>query len=131
MNEQPRRPLGPQPWETVRGKLDQSIPFANMRDTPYYRDCVWEQFSKQEYDRRYAAVRDKMREAKLDAIIAPGGPSGRRGCSFMGIGSPSRVGKGAKRGAHAAETIYLKRHASISTGKYQGRYILFHRTACA
>jgi Xaa-Pro aminopeptidase len=75
MNEQPRRPLGPQPWETVRGKLDQSLPFANMRDTPYYRDCVWEQFSAKEYARRYAAVRDKMREAKLDAIVAPGGPS--------------------------------------------------------
>ena len=40
MNEQPRRPLGPQPWETVRTKLDQSIPFANMRGTPYYRDAV-------------------------------------------------------------------------------------------
>jgi len=26
--------IGPQPWQTVRGKLDQSLPFANMRDTP-------------------------------------------------------------------------------------------------
>ncbi len=34
MNEQPRRPLGPQPWPVVRDKLDQSLPFANMRDTP-------------------------------------------------------------------------------------------------
>jgi hypothetical protein len=32
--------IGPQPWEIVRGKLDQSLPFANMRDTPYYRDAV-------------------------------------------------------------------------------------------
>src|SRR3954469_13519777 len=75
MNEQPRRPLGPQPWETVRTKLDQSIPFANMRGTPYYRDAVYEQFSKQEYDRRYAALRNKMREHRLDAMIVPGGPS--------------------------------------------------------
>jgi Xaa-Pro aminopeptidase len=75
MNEQPRRPLGPQPWEVVRTKLDQAIPFANMRDTPYYRDCVWEQFSAKEYARRYAALRDKMREHRLDAIIAGGGPS--------------------------------------------------------
>src|SRR5215510_7803350 len=75
MNEQPRRPLGPQPWETVRTKLDQSIPFANMRDTPYYRDAVYEQFSNKEYERRYAALRDKMREARLDCIIAAGGPS--------------------------------------------------------
>jgi Xaa-Pro dipeptidase len=75
MNEQSRRPLGPQPWEVVRTKLDQSLPFANMRGTPYYRDCVWEQFSKAEYARRYAALRDKMREHKLDAVIAAGGPS--------------------------------------------------------
>ena len=40
MNEQPRRPLGPQPWDVVRTKLDQTLPFANMRDTPYYRDAV-------------------------------------------------------------------------------------------
>ena len=71
---QPPR-IGPQPWEIVRTKLDQSLPFANMRETPYYRDCIWDQFSKKEYDRRYAALRAKMREHKLDAIIAPGGPS--------------------------------------------------------
>ena len=52
MNTQIRPPrIGPQPWEVVRGKLDQSLPFANMRDTPYYRDAVWEQFSKAEYER--------------------------------------------------------------------------------
>src|ERR1700741_121262 len=75
MNEQPRRPLGPQPWEIVRNKLDQSLPFANMRDTPYYRDAVYEQFSPQEYARRYAALRAKMREHRLDCMIVPGGPS--------------------------------------------------------
>jgi Xaa-Pro aminopeptidase len=76
MNTQIRPPrIGPQPWDVVRSKLDQSLPFANMRDTPYYRDAVWEQFSKAEYDRRYAALRGKMREHKLDAIIVPGGPS--------------------------------------------------------
>jgi len=75
MNEQPRRPLGPQPWPIVRDKLDQSLPFANMRDTPYYRDCVWEQFSAGEYKRRYESLRAKMREHKLDAVVVPGGPS--------------------------------------------------------
>jgi Xaa-Pro dipeptidase len=74
MNIRPPR-IGPQPWEVVRTKLDQSLPFANMRDTPYYRDAVWEQFSKQEYERRYCALRAKMREQKLDALIVPGGPS--------------------------------------------------------
>ena len=67
--------IGPQPWDVVRTKLDQSLPFANMRDTPYYRDAVWEQFSKAEYDRRYRALREKMREHKLDVLIVPGGPS--------------------------------------------------------
>src|SRR5438270_2151334 len=75
MNEQPRRPLGPQPWETVRTKLDQSLPFANMRGTPYYHDAVWEQFSAAEYARRYNALRAKMRAEKLDCVIVPGGPS--------------------------------------------------------
>jgi Xaa-Pro dipeptidase len=75
MNEQPRRPLGPQAWDVVRNKLDQSLPFANMRETPYYRDAIYQQFSAAEYARRYAALRAKMRAHKLDAIIVPGGPS--------------------------------------------------------
>jgi Xaa-Pro dipeptidase len=74
MNIQPPR-IGPQPWEIVRSKLDQALPFANMRDTPYYRDAIYEQFSKKEYVRRYAALRAKMREHKLDVVIVPGGPS--------------------------------------------------------
>src|SRR6266513_4209831 len=74
MNIQPPR-IGPQPWEIVRTKLDQALPFANMRDTPYYRDAVYEQFSHKEYERRYAALRAKMREHRLDVLIVPGGPS--------------------------------------------------------
>src|ERR1700732_107611 len=74
MNIQPPR-IGPQPWPQVRTRLDQQLPFANMRDTPYYRDAVYEQFSAQEYARRYAALRRKMAEHKLDCIIVPGGPS--------------------------------------------------------
>ena len=74
VNIQPPR-IGPQPWEVVRSKLDQALPFANMRETPYYRDAIYEQFSKQEYARRYAALRAKMKEHKLDAVIAAGGPS--------------------------------------------------------
>ena len=76
MNVQtPRAPIGPQPWETVRSRLDQALPFANMRGTPYYRDAVYEQFSAKEYQRRYAALRAKMKEHKLDCIVAAGGPS--------------------------------------------------------
>src|ERR1700704_1561402 len=74
MNIQPPR-IGPQPWPQVRTQLDKQLPFANMRDTPYYHDAVYEQFSKAEYARRFAALRAKMREHKLDCVIVPGGPS--------------------------------------------------------
>jgi Xaa-Pro dipeptidase len=75
MNVNVPLPAGAVPWEQVRTRLDQNGPFANMYDTPLYRDAVWEQFSRDEYARRYAALRDKMREHKLDAVIVPGGPS--------------------------------------------------------
>ena len=75
MNGNVSPPPGAVPWEDVRGRLDQNGPFSNMFDTPLYRDAVWEQFSPQEYARRYAALRDKMRAHKLDVVIVPGGPS--------------------------------------------------------
>jgi Xaa-Pro aminopeptidase len=75
MNVNVPLPAGAVPWEQVRTRLDQNGPFANMYDTPLYRDAVWEQFSADEYARRYAALRLKMREHKLDAVIVPGGPS--------------------------------------------------------
>ena len=74
MNTQIRPPrIGPQPWDMVRGKLDQSLPFANMRERRITATAVWEQFSKAEYDRRYKALRAKMREHKLDASSCPAG----------------------------------------------------------
>src|SRR5579871_581191 len=63
------------PWEELRTRLDESPHFNTMRGTPYYRDAVYEQFSAAEYARRYAALRAKMREHKLDVVIVPGGPS--------------------------------------------------------
>ncbi|NVO15621.1 MAG: aminopeptidase P family protein [Rhodoplanes sp.] len=63
------------PWDELSKRLDQGQPFNTMRDTPYYRDAVYEQFSKQEYARRYAALRTKMQELGLDCMIVPGGPS--------------------------------------------------------
>ncbi len=69
------RPPGAVPWEEVRSRLDQNGPFSNMFDTPLYRDAVWEQFSREEYARRYAALRAKMRAHDLDVVIVPGGPS--------------------------------------------------------
>ena len=63
------------PWEELRTRLDEGPHFNTMRGTPYYRDAVYEQFSRQEYARRYAALRAKMREHELDVAIVPGGPS--------------------------------------------------------
>ena len=68
-------PAGSTTWDNIKTRLDQNAPFNGMRDTPYYRDAVYEQFSKAEYARRYAALRAKMREQKLDVAICPGGPS--------------------------------------------------------
>src|SRR5712692_1090310 len=74
MNETPLRAT-PLAWEELRHRLDQGLPFNNMRETPYYRDARYEQFSVAEYARRYAALRAKMREHRLDCVIVPGGPS--------------------------------------------------------
>ena len=63
------------PWDELRHRLDESRPFNAMRDTPYYRDAVYEQFSPAEYARRHEALREKMRERALDCVILPGGPS--------------------------------------------------------
>ncbi|HYW60387.1 MAG TPA: hypothetical protein VE909_07665, partial [Xanthobacteraceae bacterium] len=68
-------PKGALPWDQLQHRLDESQPFNLMRNTPYYRDAVYEQFSKEEYARRYAALRAKMRAQNLDAVIVPGGPS--------------------------------------------------------
>lgn len=62
-------------WPELRYKLDDSRLFNNMRGTPYYHDARYEQFSATEYARRYAALRAKMREERLDCVIVPGGPS--------------------------------------------------------
>lgn len=62
-------------WEETRQKLDHGRTFARMKDTPYYRDAIYPQFSRGEYDRRFAALREKMAEHDLDVLIVPGGPS--------------------------------------------------------
>ena len=75
MNEMPTRPPRALPWDELRTRLDNGPAFNTMRNTPYFRDAAYEQFSPQEYARRYRAVRAKMRESRLDCVIAPGGPS--------------------------------------------------------
>jgi Xaa-Pro aminopeptidase len=62
-------------WEKISGSLDQGQVFNTMQDTPYYRDAVYPQFSRGEYERRFAALRAKMQDQDLDVVICPGGPS--------------------------------------------------------
>ncbi|MDG2405565.1 MAG: M24 family metallopeptidase [Paracoccaceae bacterium] len=62
-------------WEQTRHKLDQGQVFAKMKNTPYYRDAVYAQFSRAEYERRFEALRAKMTREDLDVVICPGGPS--------------------------------------------------------
>jgi len=63
------------PFSEIRDRLDDWRLFNNMVDSPYYRDAVYEKFSNAEYQRRYAALRAKMRERGLDCAIVPGGPN--------------------------------------------------------
>jgi Xaa-Pro aminopeptidase len=62
-------------WEEIHGRLDDGKTFNRMRDTPYYRDAVYPQFSRAEYERRFAALRALMARDGLDVVICPGGPS--------------------------------------------------------
>jgi Xaa-Pro aminopeptidase len=62
-------------WPEIRTGLDHGPTFNAMRGTPYYREAVYEQFSRAEYERRFDALRAKMRELRLDVAICPGGPS--------------------------------------------------------
>src|SRR5262249_50992325 len=74
MNMSPPR-IGPQPWDVVRTRLDQSLPFANIHAPPFYGDVVGKKFTRAKYARRYRALREKMHAHKLDVVIVPGGPS--------------------------------------------------------
>ncbi|MDB5410493.1 MAG: creatinase [Rhodospirillales bacterium] len=71
----PPRPQSALSWNDMRHRLSDGRVFNTMKETPYYRDAKYEQFSAAEYARRYAALRAKMREQNLDVVIAPGGPS--------------------------------------------------------
>ena len=63
------------PFAEIKGRLDDWRVFNNMIDSPYYRDAIYEHFSDAEYQRRYEALRSKMRERGLDCVIVPGGPN--------------------------------------------------------
>jgi Xaa-Pro dipeptidase len=62
-------------WQELSQRLDHSKLFNTMKGTPYYDDAVYERFSPAEMQRRYAALREKMREHGLDVAIVAGGPN--------------------------------------------------------
>lgn len=62
-------------WQELSQRLDHSKLFNTMKGTPYYDDAVYERFSPAEMERRYAALREKMREHGLDVAIVAGGPN--------------------------------------------------------
>ena len=57
------------PFSEIRDRLDDWRVFNNMVDSPYYQDAVYEQFSQAEYERRYEAMRGKMRSRSLDCAV--------------------------------------------------------------
>ncbi|MGH2812538.1 MAG: M24 family metallopeptidase, partial [Actinomycetota bacterium] len=59
----------------VRSALDDSRNFANVANTGWHHDAVYEQFSDAEYRRRFAAVDAVMESLGLDALIVGGGPN--------------------------------------------------------
>ncbi|MDQ3660861.1 MAG: Xaa-Pro peptidase family protein [Actinomycetota bacterium] len=62
-------------FEDARGSLDSKASFANLVDTQWHHDAVYESFSDAEYRRRYQAVYEQMDALGLDALIVGGGPS--------------------------------------------------------
>jgi Xaa-Pro aminopeptidase len=63
----------PNDWNDVRYELDNSSKFAEIYNSPYYEDAVYDKFSDAEYERRWNLAREKMKELDLDAILFPGG----------------------------------------------------------
>src|SRR6266404_5819082 len=57
------------PFSEIKDRLDDWRLFNNMVESPYYHDAVYERFSDAEYERRYSALRAKMRERGLDCVI--------------------------------------------------------------
>ena len=62
-------------FDEISTRLDDGRVFNALIDSPYYRDAVYERFSDAEYQRRYAALREVMRQRWLDCVIVPGGPN--------------------------------------------------------
>lgn len=62
-------------FREIKGQLHKSNGFGRVKNSPWYRDAVYERFSNAEYKRRFKATQDKMARLGLDALIASGGPN--------------------------------------------------------
>ncbi|MGH7903896.1 MAG: M24 family metallopeptidase [Candidatus Dormibacteraceae bacterium] len=63
------------PWDQSRLRLAESAVVGGLSGTPYFKDAVWPRFSREEYARRYAALRARMAERDLDCALVSGGPT--------------------------------------------------------
>ncbi len=55
-------------------ELDNRRNFADLKGSPFYQDALYDDFSKQEYERRRNLVREFMRQETLDCLVIGGGP---------------------------------------------------------
>ena len=64
------------PRTPIATRLDNKRNFGRLQGTRYYEDAVYEKFSAEEMDRRYAAVWEKMAQRLgVEALIVTGGPN--------------------------------------------------------
>ena len=61
-------------YEKIRHELD-GPNYGEMKNSPFYDDVVYPQFSGTEYERRYLATRMKMERLGLDCLVIGGAPS--------------------------------------------------------
>jgi len=65
----------PRDFDDVRHALDSSRNFADVANSGWHADAVYERFSDDEYRRRYDLVHGTMDALGLDGLIVGGGPS--------------------------------------------------------
>lgn len=84
-------------FREIKGQLHKSNGFGRIKNSPWYRDAVYERFSDAEYQRRFKATQEKMARLGLDVrddqLTAtrqqlPGGSTSRRRSSARSEGRP-------------------------------------------
>ncbi len=62
-------------WNDVRHHLDVSANLRDIHGSPWYTDAEYDRFSREEYERRWAAARDVMDREGLDGMLLTGSPN--------------------------------------------------------